>query len=82
MPIIPGTDTALMLALAHTLVAEGLHDRAFLDRYTRRLAGVRALSAGRDRRPAQGRRWAAAITGIAADDHRRRSRAGCTAGAR
>jgi biotin/methionine sulfoxide reductase len=31
---IPGTDTALMLGLVHTLVAEGLHDRAFLDRYT------------------------------------------------
>ena len=31
---IPGSDTALMLALVHTLVAEGLHDRAFLDRHT------------------------------------------------
>jgi biotin/methionine sulfoxide reductase len=30
----PGTDMALMLGLAHTLVAEGLHDRAFLARYT------------------------------------------------
>ncbi len=27
---IPGTDTVLMLGMAHTLVAEGLHDRAFL----------------------------------------------------
>jgi biotin/methionine sulfoxide reductase len=26
----PGTDTALMLGLVHTLVADGLHDRAFL----------------------------------------------------
>ncbi|HET6501636.1 MAG TPA: molybdopterin-dependent oxidoreductase [Amycolatopsis sp.] len=32
-PIRPATDTALMLALAHTLVAEGRHDRDFLDRY-------------------------------------------------
>src|SRR5262249_15453217 len=31
---IPGTDTALMLALVHTLVTENLHDRAFLDRFT------------------------------------------------
>ncbi len=31
---IPGTDTALMMALVHTLVVEGLHDREFLDRYT------------------------------------------------
>jgi biotin/methionine sulfoxide reductase len=31
-PVIPGTDVALMLGLAHTLVAEDLHDKAFLDR--------------------------------------------------
>lgn len=29
----PGTDTAIMMGLAHTLVAEGLHDEAFLARY-------------------------------------------------
>jgi biotin/methionine sulfoxide reductase len=32
-PIRPATDTALMLGLAHTLAAEGLHDKDFLDRY-------------------------------------------------
>ena len=31
---VPGTDTAVMSALLRTLVAEGLHDGAFLDRYT------------------------------------------------
>jgi biotin/methionine sulfoxide reductase len=29
----PGSDVAVMLALAHVLITEGLHDRAFLDRY-------------------------------------------------
>jgi len=33
LAIRPGADTALMLGLMHTLVAEGMHDRAFLDRY-------------------------------------------------
>jgi biotin/methionine sulfoxide reductase len=33
MPIRPNTDTALMLALAHTLWSEGLAKREFLDRY-------------------------------------------------
>ena len=33
LPIVPATDTALMLALVHTLVSEGLHDRAFLQDY-------------------------------------------------
>jgi biotin/methionine sulfoxide reductase len=32
IPIRPNTDTAVMLELAHTLLAEGPHDRAFLDR--------------------------------------------------
>jgi biotin/methionine sulfoxide reductase len=34
MTCVPGTDTALMLGIVHTLVAENLHDQAFLDRYT------------------------------------------------
>src|SRR5262249_6630225 len=29
----PNTDTALMLAMAHTLLSEGRHDKAFLQRY-------------------------------------------------
>jgi biotin/methionine sulfoxide reductase len=33
IPIRPNTDAAFMLAIAHTLIAEGLHDRAFLNRY-------------------------------------------------
>lgn len=32
-PVTPGTDTAVMLALAHVLVTEGLHDTRFLDTY-------------------------------------------------
>ena len=32
--VVPGTDVALMLALAHTLLVEDLADREFLDRYT------------------------------------------------
>ncbi len=33
LPICPNTDTALMLALAHTLMDEHLHDADFLQRY-------------------------------------------------
>ena len=34
MTALPGTDTALMIGIVHSLVSEGLHDQAFLDRYT------------------------------------------------
>ncbi|MEE2716156.1 MAG: molybdopterin-dependent oxidoreductase [SAR324 cluster bacterium] len=34
LPLVPNTDTAVMLALAHTLVTEGLHDQDFLARCT------------------------------------------------
>ncbi|MEH6593301.1 MAG: molybdopterin-dependent oxidoreductase [Halioglobus sp.] len=30
----PGSDVAIMLGMAHTLVSENLHDQAFLDKYT------------------------------------------------
>jgi biotin/methionine sulfoxide reductase len=33
-PVIPATDVALMLGLAHTLATEGLHDKDFLDACT------------------------------------------------
>lgn len=33
IPILPGTDNALMDAMAYVIVTENLHDRAFLDKY-------------------------------------------------
>ncbi|MCC6472022.1 MAG: molybdopterin guanine dinucleotide-containing S/N-oxide reductase [Alphaproteobacteria bacterium] len=64
---VPGTDTAFMLGLVHTLVAEGLHDQAFLDRCT---VGwpvfERYLLGETDGRPKDAA-WAAGITGVPAD---------------
>ncbi|GMG81763.1 molybdopterin guanine dinucleotide-containing S/N-oxide reductase [Paralimibaculum aggregatum] len=63
----PGTDTALMLALAHVLVREDLHDRGFLARCTtgfeRFLPYLMGETDGQPKTPA----WAAAITGIPAE---------------
>jgi biotin/methionine sulfoxide reductase len=50
----PGTDVALMLGLAHTLMVEGRHDCAFLDRYCVGWPEFKAYLSGADGRPAQG----------------------------
>jgi biotin/methionine sulfoxide reductase len=64
---IPGTDTALMLALVHTLVAEGLHDRDFLDRYTVGWPAFESYLLGKVDGLPKDAAWAAPLTGIAAE---------------
>ncbi|WP_298255810.1 molybdopterin guanine dinucleotide-containing S/N-oxide reductase [Bradyrhizobium sp.] len=65
---IPGSDTALMMGIVHTLVVEGKHDRSFLERYT---AGwqifERYLLGETDGQP-KDVAWAATLTGVAADE--------------
>jgi biotin/methionine sulfoxide reductase len=68
LPAVPGTDTALMLGLAHTLVAEGRHDRDFLARYCVGYPVFEDYLAGRTDGQPKDAAWAAAITGIAAED--------------
>jgi biotin/methionine sulfoxide reductase len=65
---IPGTDTALMLALVHTLVAENLHDQDFLARFTTGWPEFERYVCGMDDGVAKSAAWASPITGIAADD--------------
>jgi biotin/methionine sulfoxide reductase len=66
IPIRPNTDTALMLALAHTLVAEGLHDTQFLNSHCvgfEKLADY--LVGGTDHTP-KNADWAEKITEVPA----------------
>ncbi|MGE0748952.1 MAG: molybdopterin guanine dinucleotide-containing S/N-oxide reductase, partial [Rhodospirillales bacterium] len=64
----PNTDTALMLALCHTLVAESLYDRDFVARYTVGLEKFLPYLMGEiDGRPKDAA-WAAAICDISAED--------------
>ncbi len=63
----PGTDTAIMMALAHTLLAEGLHDRTFLDRYTVGFETVAAYLMGEVDGQPKDADWAASLSGLTAE---------------
>lgn len=67
LPIVPGTDVALMLGLAHVLVREGLHDRGFLDRYTVGYERFEDYLLGRTDRIEKDPEWASGICGISAE---------------
>jgi biotin/methionine sulfoxide reductase len=67
IPIRPGTDTAMLLALVHTLVANDLHDAEFLARHCTGFERVRAYVMGEGDGQPKDADWAAPITGIATD---------------
>ena len=66
LPVVPGADVAVMLALASTLVEERLHDRGFLERHCvgfDRFEGyLRGDGDGRPKTP----EWAERLSGIPA----------------
>ncbi|GAU85572.1 molybdopterin guanine dinucleotide-containing S/N-oxide reductase [Bosea sp. BIWAKO-01] len=63
----PGSDTALMMALVHTLVVNGLHDRGFLERCTIGWPIFERYLLGETDGQPKDAAWAAAITGVPAD---------------
>jgi len=68
MPIVPGSDTAMMLALAHVLEVEKLADRAFLDRCTSGYDKFLPYLLGESDGIAKTPDWAASICQIPADE--------------
>jgi len=68
LAIRPNTDVALMLALMHTLLTEGLHDAAFLERYCTGFDRFSAYLTGSADGTPKSADWAAPITEIAAGD--------------
>lgn len=64
----PGTDTALMLGIAHTLVINGWHDRAFLARYCVGWDKFEDYLMGRSDGVAKDAAWAAEISGVEANE--------------
>ncbi|MBC7578158.1 MAG: molybdopterin guanine dinucleotide-containing S/N-oxide reductase [Tardiphaga sp.] len=68
LPIRPGTDTAMMLALAHTLVMDNAHDRTFLDSHCSGWATFEDYLMGRGDGQPKDAAWAAPITGLKDDE--------------
>ncbi|SSW66753.1 molybdopterin guanine dinucleotide-containing S/N-oxide reductase [Achromobacter agilis] len=64
---VPGTDVALMLALVHELVANGLHDEAFLNEFCDGWSVFEDYLLGRQDGQPKTPAWAAPICGVPAD---------------
>jgi biotin/methionine sulfoxide reductase len=62
--IAPNSDTAMMLALAHTLISEGLHDVDFVHRYCVGFDGFQAYLSGHTDGIPKNAEWAAPLCGI------------------
>ncbi|MEE9656218.1 molybdopterin guanine dinucleotide-containing S/N-oxide reductase [Kluyvera ascorbata] len=62
-----GTDVALMLGIAHTLLVNNWHDADFLSRYTTGFPIFADYLLGKEDGEAKSAEWAAAICGISAD---------------
>lgn len=66
LPVTPGTDVALMLALVHELVTSSKHDEQFISRYCEGWQTFEDYLLGRSDGHAKSCTWAAPICGIAA----------------
>ncbi|MGJ3439442.1 molybdopterin-dependent oxidoreductase [Pseudomonas sp. Je.1.5.c] len=63
-PIVPNTDTALMLGLAHVLVQEGLHAQHFIDKFCEGFAPFRDYLLGITDGVPKNPSWASEICGV------------------
>ncbi|MBL8629059.1 MAG: molybdopterin-dependent oxidoreductase [Rhodospirillaceae bacterium] len=63
----PGSDVALMFALAHTLIAENLHNEDFLHRYCVGWDKVRPYIMGENGHVPKTPEWAASLSGVSAE---------------
>ncbi len=67
IPVKPGTDAALFLAMAYVTITEDLHDKAFIEKYTHGFDEYRDHVLGVDDGIKKTPEWAADITGIPVD---------------
>jgi anaerobic dimethyl sulfoxide reductase subunit A len=66
IPIIPGTDVAMMAAMANVMLKENLHDQEFLDKYTHGFDKYKAYVMGDEDGIEKTPEWAEKICGVKA----------------
>jgi len=66
IPIRPGTDIAMLIAMAYVIVTENLHDQAFIDKYTVGFDKYCDYLLGREDGTAKTPQWAENITKVPA----------------
>ncbi len=66
IPIMPGTDTALLLAMAYVIISEGLQAHRFIDTYTAGFNEFKDYLLGKDDGVPKTPAWAEPITGVSA----------------
>jgi len=67
IPIRPGTDTAMLIAMAYVIINENLQDQSFLDKYTIGFEKFKDYVLGKEDDVPKTPGWAEDITGIPAD---------------